>query len=73
MGQLVSTGLLKYLGGEERAAPAVKGETREGTLVRRKGFEDTELSLLLELQSDILLTISCLCETDIHRKVRGIH
>ena len=28
-----------------------------------------ESGLLLELQSDTLITISCLCETDIHRKV----
>ena len=33
------------------------------------GGGERERSLLLELQSDILLIISCLCETDIHRKV----
>ena len=30
---------------------------------------DPDPGLLQELQSDILLTVSCLCETDIHRKV----
>lgn len=30
---------------------------------------DLDSPILLEMQSDILLIISCLCETDMHRKV----
>ena len=41
------------------------GEGKEGSSQN----EAPESSLLLELQSDILITLSCLCETDIHRKV----
>lgn len=33
------------------------------------GTVDLDGPILLEMQSDILLIISCLCETDMHRKV----
>ena len=50
--------------GREREREREKAE-REGEGKRLA----PESGLLLELQSDTLITISCLCETDIHRKV----
>ena len=48
------------------------GREREREKAEREGEGKRlalESGLLLELQSDTLITISCLCETDIHRKV----
>lgn len=74
-------GLLKYLlqlGGEEMSSSQEADEEEreeKAVSVAVKGDEEgsSETSVLLELQSDILLIVSCLCETDVHRKVKNIY
>lgn len=65
-------GLLKYL----LQLSGVGISTSQEGVVKENGERrvesgdcDPESGLLLDLQSDILLIISCLCEADIHRKV----
>lgn len=41
--------------------PSSSGFSAEGS--------STDVSILLEIQADILLILSCLCEMDMHRKV----
>lgn len=73
---LLSLGLLNYLlqlSGVE-ILTSQEGVAKKEDGVGRLGSGDChpEYGLLLDLQSDILLIISCLCETDIHRKVSWV-
>ena len=65
--------LLQLSGAEKLPSREKGGEERGGGGVEKGGgggeSGDPDPGLLQELQSDILLTVSCLCETDIHRKV----